>query len=85
MRTRIPGWATTPRRSVKREADPYRNMSDDEKAEIIRSLYRAAIRLMEARDDGVDVREHTDRLPDSTRRLLARLRAQSRGRRERHD
>jgi hypothetical protein len=70
---------------VKREVEPYREMSDDEKAEIIRSLFRASVRLMEARDDAYDVLEHRDRLPESSLRLLAHLRALRRERRKHDD
>jgi len=85
MGSRLPGWAEDGDASIAREAEPYRDMPDEEKIEIMRALCRASARLIAARDDGYDVLEHRDPLPESSIRILARLRREARTRRDRAD
>ncbi len=75
-----PRWAVKNDDSIRSEVEPYRGMTQEERARDLRRACRAAVRLLAARPDRERVLAHVDPLPESSRRALARLRAQASGR-----
>lgn len=75
----LPGWAVDNAESVQREAAPYRAMTVDERARILRDLCRASLALIASRADRERVLAWRDPVPESTRVAFARLRKQRSG------
>ncbi|MBI5493729.1 MAG: hypothetical protein HY904_01815 [Deltaproteobacteria bacterium] len=64
------------------EALPYRDMAPDDVANELVMLCSAGMRLLAARDDLEALARERDPLPESSRRLLKRLRGEARSRRQ---
>jgi hypothetical protein len=73
----LPGWVTEDRLSVQREAEPYRNLTPEERGALMAKACRAAMRLLAIRDDRARVLAHVDPVPQSTVAALDRLRKQA--------
>lgn len=74
MTVALPAWVVSNAESVAREAEPYRAMTPDERARVMRAACRAAARLLSTREDRERVLAHEDPLPQSTLAALERLR-----------
>ena len=77
MNDALPGWIVDDRESVRREAEPYRHMTPEQRAELLAAACRGMARLLRIRDDRDRVLAHTDPLPESTIRALERLRREA--------
>lgn len=75
---KLPGWAVDNAESVRREAEPYLDMTFEQRFELLRSACEDAMRILATRDDAAAVLAHVDPLPESSVQLLARLREESR-------
>jgi len=64
--------------AVRAEAAPYRELNVDERRVLLAAACRAAARLLRHRADAEAALSHTDPLPSSTVRALARLRSEAR-------
>jgi hypothetical protein len=73
---RLPAWSQDNAASVRREAEPYRQMSREERLRHLAAACRTAARLLRSRPDAERVLRYVDPLPDSSRRALERLRQQ---------
>lgn len=73
---RLPGWATDDAASIEREAQPFRDMTPEQRAHLLARVCRAGARLLRSRADAAAVAALRDPLPESTVRALERLRAQ---------
>jgi hypothetical protein len=62
---------------VRFEAEPYRDLTDEERASRLKAACRTAARLLEGREDRQAILARRDRLPESSVRLLARLRQEA--------
>ena len=78
MSSGLPGWVIDNKTSVDEEAAPYRNMKPSQRADLMAAACRAAMRLLDVREDRERVLRHVDPLPESSVRALARLRRQAR-------
>ena len=74
----LPKWAVDNRTAVDREAEPYRGMSSEEHWRLTAAACRAAARQLANRADRERILAYRDPLPESTVRLLRRLRDQHR-------
>lgn len=61
--------------TVTQEAEEVRSLSPEQRAVRMRAALRAAVKLLQAREDRRRVLDLRDPLPESSRRALARLRA----------
>ena len=75
---RLPKWATSNAESLAREAQEYASMTPSERAAILDVLCRDADLMLQSRPDREAVLEHRDPLPNNSKTLLARLRAEHR-------
>lgn len=73
----LPGWVVDDRESVRREAEPFRDMDPEERILLVAAACRAMARLLALRDDRDQVLMHEDPLPASTVQALRRLRRQA--------
>jgi hypothetical protein len=74
----LPGWVVDNAESVRREAEPYRTMTPAGRAALLAAALRSAMRLLRCRSDARAALDHSDPLPESSLRALARLRQQAR-------
>ena len=81
MSSSLPGWVVSDAESVRSEAEPYRDLTPEQRGALLAAACRAAARLLRARDDAAAVLAHRDPLPESTIRALERLRREVRERR----
>ncbi|MBN2496154.1 MAG: hypothetical protein JXR96_16295 [Deltaproteobacteria bacterium] len=77
MGVALPGWVVDDRESVRREAEPFRDMSPEQRLALVAAACRAMMRMPALRDDRERVLAHEDPLPSSSVRALARLRRES--------
>ncbi|MBI5499959.1 MAG: nitroreductase family protein [Deltaproteobacteria bacterium] len=82
LRGALPGWVIDDTESVRREAEPYRQMSCEHRMRHLSLVCRDAWRLAISRPDREAVLAYCDPLPESSVAALARLRAQARRERE---
>jgi hypothetical protein len=73
------------REAVRREAEPYRHMSDEQRLELLAAACRAAARMLSLREDREKALTHSDPLPESSVRALKRLREAAKTRAEAGD
>jgi hypothetical protein len=71
---RLPKWVVSNRISIDREAAPYRGMSAEERWRATAAACRSAARQLAQRADRERILEYRDPLPESTIRILRRLR-----------
>ncbi len=74
MLARLPAWVVSNQESVRRESEPYRHLTMDQRFELVRSACADAMRLLAMRPDADQALDYQDPLPESTRRALDRLR-----------
>lgn len=82
MSSTLPGWVVDDTESVRIEAEPYREMTPEQRGSLLAAACRAAARMLRSRDDAEAVLAHEDPLPESSRRALERLRREARQRRQ---
>jgi hypothetical protein len=73
--SRLPPWVTDNRTAVAREAEPYRGLSTEARWHATAAACRAAARQLSQRPDRARILAFRDPLPESTVRILQRLRA----------
>jgi hypothetical protein len=73
---KLPGWVVSNEESVRREAGPYRHLSDEERFERLAQACRGLVEILSFRDDAEQVMAWQDPLPASSLAHLARLRSQ---------
>ena len=78
LRGVLPGWVTDDAESVRREAEPYRRMSHEQRMRHLSMVCRDAWRLAISRPERDAVLAYRDPLPESSVAALARLRALAR-------
>ncbi|MEW5853401.1 MAG: hypothetical protein AB2A00_31790 [Myxococcota bacterium] len=74
MASGLPGWVVDNVASVRDEAEPYRNASQEQILADLAAVCRAGTRILSLRDDVDAVVRHEDPLPESSVRILAELR-----------
>lgn len=74
MNRTVPAWVVDDVTSVREEAEPYRDMTPQQRATIMAMACRAAVRLLQSRIDRDRVLRHRDPLPQSTVVAMERLR-----------
>ena len=72
---RLPGWVVDNATSVRREAEPYRDLTPAARWEITHRCCRAALSLLRRSPHAAQALNLVDPLPPSTVLALARLRA----------
>ena len=77
-RTALPGWVVDNRTAVAREAEPYRNITQAQRAKALAAACRAAARQLAMRADRQRLLDYRDPLPESSVVVLSRLRAAAR-------
>lgn len=82
-RIELPKWVVSNAESVRRECARYRDMTPGERLDHVRIACRSAARETFSLTDWKARLEWTDRLPESSRRAIARLQAHYRGARTR--
>jgi hypothetical protein len=80
VRSKLPGWVIDNRASVRREAEPYRELTPEQGLAILDSLCQDAMHLLASRADREKVLEYRDRLPLSSQQALRRLRESAKSR-----
>jgi hypothetical protein len=75
---KLPGWVVDNKTSVKREAAPWRDRSDEEHAQALAAVCRASAKILRARDDRAVVNAWVDPLPPHSIAALKRLRSKPR-------
>lgn len=83
-RIKLPGWVVDNRTSVRREAEPYRNLTPEGRLAILDSLCQDAMDILASRPDRETVLKYRDRLPQSSLAALRRLRVKSSSGRSAH-
>jgi hypothetical protein len=78
MAASLPPWVIPDAESVRREAEPYVNMTPEERLIDLRAACRAAARILRSRADADVALAYVDPLPASSEALLARLRDEAR-------
>ena len=78
MPPKLPGWVIDDAESIRREVEPYRRMSDDERAAQLVLACRASAKLLASHDDPARALAWQDPLPEDSIRKLAALRARYR-------
>ncbi len=73
----LPGWVVADRESVRREAEPYRDMTAEQRAGLLAAACRAMARMLALRADRDRVLAHEDPLPPSSVQALRRLRRET--------
>ena len=73
MLSELPGWVVDNAESVRREVEPYRHMSMQERWETTRRCCEAAVKMLRFHRHPRRALEHRDPLPESTPRALKRL------------
>ena len=68
--------------SVRAEAEPYREMTPEQRGALMAAACRAAARMLRSREDAEAALTYEDPLPESTVLALARLRREARQRRQ---
>lgn len=71
---RLPGWVIDNETSVREEVAPYVDMSMAERWRATRRCCEAAIAMLRFHREPESILAHVDPLPESTLRVLARLR-----------
>lgn len=79
---KLPGWVVSNEDSVRREAEPYRDMSPEERLALGAAASRSALAVALSTNDRETVLSYRSPLPTSTERALERLRAEYRAARE---
>lgn len=74
MLTQLPRWVVSNSESVRREAQPYRDLTVEQRLALVRRACADAMLLLAMRPDRERALEYPDPLPESTKRALARLR-----------
>jgi hypothetical protein len=74
----LPPWVTDNRTAVAREAAPYRDLSSEARWRATAAACRAAARQLAQRADRGRILAFRDPLPESSARILQRLRAAAR-------
>ena len=77
LRGTLPGWVIDDAESVRREAEPYRRASAEQRMRHLSMVCRDAWRLAISRTDREAVLAYRDPLPEGSVAALARLRAQA--------
>jgi hypothetical protein len=79
---KLPGWVVSNEESVRREAEPYRHMTPEERLALGAAAARAALEVTLAGPRAAEVLAYRDPLPASSVEALARLRAEHRAKRQ---
>lgn len=74
MLAKLPAWVISNEESVRREAEPYRDLTVEQRLDLVRRACADAMLLLAMRPDRQAALDHEDPLPESTRQALARLR-----------
>jgi len=83
MLSKLPGWVISNHESVEREAAQYRDMTVEQRLEILAGLCRTVPKLLEMNSQREFVIAYRAPLPQSSQRALARLRDQMKSARAR--
>ena len=70
----LPGWVVDNESSLAREAEPYVDLTPEERAACLVQVCRTAMSIARSRPDSAKVLAFRDRLPASTEQALAVLR-----------
>lgn len=77
MLDNLPGWVIDDCDSVRLEAEPFREMTPEQRAVLVKAACRAMARLLQIREDRKQVLEYVDPIPEGTVRALERLRREA--------
>jgi hypothetical protein len=76
----LPGWVVDNESSLAREAEPYVDLTPEERAVCLVEVCRTAMSIARNRPDSAKVLAFRDQLPASTERALASLREREQAR-----